>query len=82
VVELNRAIAIAETGETDAALGVVDALDLEGYYLFHATRAELLDRLGRAGDAAAAYRRALDLTSNAAERAHLEGRLADVSARA
>jgi len=59
VVALNRAVAIAETGGTAPALDIVDALDLDTYYLFHSTRAELLARLRRFEEAADAYDRAL-----------------------
>ena len=79
VVALNRAIAVAEAEGAAPALALVDELDLDGYYLFHATRAELLDRLDRRAEAAAAYRRALALTDNEAERAHIELRLAETS---
>jgi len=72
VVALNRAVAVAEIEGPAPALAAVDALDLDTYYLFHATRAELLTRLARYDDAASAYDRALELTSNAAERALLE----------
>ena len=61
VVALNRAVALAEVDGPGAALAIVDALDLDTYHLFHATRAELLARLGRDDDAAAAYDRALTL---------------------
>lgn len=71
VVALNRAVAVAEVQGTATALAIVDELDLERYYLFHAIRANLLGRLGRAADAAAAYQSAIDLSSNAAERAYL-----------
>jgi RNA polymerase sigma-70 factor, ECF subfamily len=79
VVALNRAIAVAEVEGPGAGLALVDELDLDGYHLFHSTRAELLDRLGRGEEAAAAFRRALALTENAAERAHVERRLAHVA---
>jgi RNA polymerase sigma-70 factor (ECF subfamily) len=75
VVALNRAVALAEVEGPAVAYEVVDALPLDGYHLFHATRAELLVRLGRVDDARAAFARALELTNNAAERAHLERRL-------
>ncbi|GAA1928647.1 RNA polymerase sigma factor [Streptantibioticus ferralitis] len=76
VVALNRAVALAEVHGPQAALAVVDSLeaDLEAYQPFHATRADLLRRLGRHQEAAEAYDAALALTSNAAERAFLEGR--------
>jgi RNA polymerase sigma-70 factor (ECF subfamily) len=72
VVALNRAVAVAEVEGPDKALREVDALVLDGYYLFHAIRADLLLRLGRNAEAAAAYERAIALTSNAAEHAFLE----------
>jgi len=72
VVALNRAVALAEIHGPGAALAAVDTLDLDAYYLFHATRADLLARLERVDDAALAYDRALELTGNAAERDLLE----------
>jgi RNA polymerase sigma-70 factor (ECF subfamily) len=72
VVALNRAVALAEIEGPAEALAIVDALDLDTYHLFHATRAELLVRLHRYDDAGAAYDRALVLANNAAEHAHLE----------
>ena len=74
VVALNRAVAVAEVRGPASALAVVDALDLDGYHPYHATRADLLRRLGRAPEAVAAYDRALELTANPAERAFLAGR--------
>jgi RNA polymerase sigma-70 factor (ECF subfamily) len=71
VVALNRAVAVAEVHGPAAALAVADALDLGGYYLFHAIRADLLQRLDRCADADAAYEIAIAKTSNAAERVHL-----------
>jgi len=68
VVALNRAIALAEVAGPAAALAAVDALDLEGYHLFHAVRADLLARLGRQGEARAAYGAAIPRTENRAER--------------
>ena len=68
VVALNRAVAVAEVDGPAAALALVDDLDLDGYYLFHAIRADLLRRLGRAAEAALAYQAAIDRTQNAAER--------------
>jgi RNA polymerase sigma-70 factor (ECF subfamily) len=68
VVALNRAVAVAEVQGPAAALAIVEALDLGKYYLFHAIRADLLRRLGRHEDAAAAYQAAMALTQNAAER--------------
>jgi RNA polymerase sigma-70 factor (ECF subfamily) len=73
VVRLNRAVAVAEVEGPAAALTEVDSLDLSEYHLFHATRADLLRRLGRAADAADAYDAAMALTTNAAERRFLEG---------
>ena len=72
VVALNRAVAVAEVEGPDAALRLVDALDLGGYHLFHAIRADLLRRLGRPSEAAQAYEAAIACTDNAAERAFLE----------
>jgi RNA polymerase sigma-70 factor, ECF subfamily len=71
VVALNRAVAVAELDGPATALAQVDELDLDRYYLFHAIRADLLRRLGRWGEASAAYEAALALSMNAAERAHL-----------
>ena len=75
VVKLNHAVAVAQTGEPGAALALVDSLGLDGYLYFHSTRGELLRRLGRADEARAAYRRALDLASSTAERRFLSRRL-------
>jgi RNA polymerase sigma-70 factor (ECF subfamily) len=71
IVALNRAAAVAEVAGPSAALAAVDQLDLDDYHLFHATRAELLRRLGRNDDAARAYQAALELTENQAEREFL-----------
>jgi RNA polymerase sigma-70 factor (ECF subfamily) len=68
VVALNRAIAIGEVHGAAAALALVDKLDLDNYYPFHATRADLLRRVGRNGEAAAAYERAADMAPTDAER--------------
>jgi RNA polymerase sigma-70 factor (ECF subfamily) len=79
VVALNRAVALAEVQGPAVGLAAVDDLrspGLEGYYLFHASRADLLRRLGRATEAAAAYAAARSLTSNPAEHAFLDGRRA------
>jgi RNA polymerase sigma-70 factor, ECF subfamily len=78
VVELNRAAAIAESGHVENALGLVDRLDLDRYHYLHATRAELLRRLGRVEEARAAYDRALELVHSDAERRFLERRLAEL----
>jgi RNA polymerase sigma-70 factor, ECF subfamily len=72
VVALNRAVAVAEVEGPEAALALVDGLDLDGYHLFHAIRADLLRRLGRDAEAALAYEAAIARTENAAERAFLE----------
>ena len=78
VVELNRAVAIAEAGDVEAALAVVEGLELNRYHYMHATRAELLRRLDRTDEARAAYRRALELVHADAERRFLERRLAEL----
>jgi RNA polymerase sigma-70 factor, ECF subfamily len=78
VVELNRAVAVAEAGAPEAALAIVDALDLDAYRYLHSTRAELLRRLDRASEARAAYERALALAPPPPERRFLERRLADL----
>jgi RNA polymerase sigma factor (sigma-70 family) len=75
VVELNRAAALAQAGDPAAALRAVDRLDLDGYLYFHSTRGELLRRLGRDGEARAAYRRALELATSTPERRFLTRRL-------
>jgi RNA polymerase sigma-70 factor (ECF subfamily) len=74
VVALNRAVVVAELSGPAAGLAIVDALELEGYYLFHAIRADLLRRLGRTGEAVLAYDSAIAKTENVAERRFLEGR--------
>ncbi len=78
VVELNRAAAIAEAGEVEAALALVERLELDNYHYLHATRAELLRRLDRIEDARAAYDRALELVHSDAERRFIERRLAEL----
>jgi RNA polymerase sigma-70 factor (ECF subfamily) len=76
VVELNRAVAVAMAEGPELGLALVDGIaGLERYHLLHATRADLLRRLGRRGDAAEAYARALELATNPTERAFLERRL-------
>jgi RNA polymerase sigma-70 factor (ECF subfamily) len=74
IVALNRAIAVAEVDGPAPALMLVDALgaELAGYHLFHATRADLLERLGRTADALAAFEEALARTENGAERRLLQ----------
>jgi RNA polymerase sigma-70 factor (ECF subfamily) len=74
IVALNRAIAIAELDGPEPALAILDGLDLQGYHLYHAARAELLHQLGKYNDAAVAYERALSLTTNAVEQDHLRRR--------
>lgn len=78
VVALNRAVAVGEVEGPAAALAVVEGLDLGGFYLFHGVRADLLRRLGRYGEAGAAYEAALALVENPAEREFLRGRLASL----
>jgi RNA polymerase sigma-70 factor (ECF subfamily) len=76
VVALNRAIAVAELDGPEVALAAIDRLEpaLAGYHYFHATRADLLRRLGRSQQARAAYDRAIELAGNSAEIAHLTRR--------
>jgi RNA polymerase sigma-70 factor, ECF subfamily len=76
VVELNRAVAVAEVQGPEQALSIVDRLDLDGYRYLHSTRADLLRRLERFEEARAAYERALELTADRAERRFLRERLA------
>jgi len=82
VVELNRAVAVAMADGPAPGLALVDRLaaggQLDDYPYLHSTRADLLRRLDRRAEAAAAYRRALELTANAPERAFLEGRIAEL----
>ena len=82
VVALNRAVALAELEGPESALRLVDALGLEGYSPFHAVRADFLARLGRSSEAAAAYKAALQLAGNAADRNFLETRLRAAQLRA
>jgi RNA polymerase sigma-70 factor (ECF subfamily) len=79
VVELNRAIAVAETEGPEAGLRIVDRLGLDDFRYLHSTRAELLRRLGRISEARDAYRRARDLTDDGAERRFLERRLTELA---
>ena len=79
VVELNRAIAVAEVDGPEAGLAIVDGLDLEDYQYFHSTRAELLRRLGRAHGARAAFERALVLARAEPERRFLQRRIEEIS---
>jgi RNA polymerase sigma-70 factor (ECF subfamily) len=78
VVELNRAIAVAEVDGPQAGLRIVDELGLDDFRYLHSTRAELLRRLGRTDEALAAYRRARALTDDGAERRFLDRRLAEL----
>ena len=83
VVELNRAVAVAMAEGPEAGLLLIDEIAAEGaldeYHLLHSARADLFRRLGRNGEAAAAYRRALELATNDADRAFLERRLEETS---
>jgi RNA polymerase sigma-70 factor (ECF subfamily) len=81
VVELNRAVALAEEQGPDVGLELVDSLVLDDYRYLHSTRAELLRRLGRTAEARHAYRRALELVHDDAERRLFERRLAELSMR-
>ena len=82
VIELNRAVAVAMSGEIERGLALVDELDrggeLAGYHLLPTAQAELLRRLGRHGEAAESYRRALAQVSNEVERKHLDRRLREI----
>jgi RNA polymerase sigma-70 factor (ECF subfamily) len=78
VVELSRAVAVAEEQGPEAGLEIVDRLALEDYRYLHSTRGELLRRVGRTADAQDAYRRALALVHDDAERRLLERRLAEL----
>jgi RNA polymerase sigma-70 factor, ECF subfamily len=78
VVELNRAVAVAEAGDVEAALVLAESLELDRYHYLHATRAELLRRLERVEEARGAYDRALELVHSDAERRFLERRLAEL----
>ena len=84
IVSLNRAVAVAMVEGPQAALALIDKLaatgELDGYHLLHATRADLLRRLGMSAEAAASYERALALVSNKSERRFLEGRLREMQA--
>jgi len=74
VVALNRAVAVAEVEGPERVLGIVDVLDLDGFHVFHAVRADLLRRLGRDDDAARAYEAAIARTDNVTERDFLHRR--------
>ncbi len=83
VIELNRAVAVAMSDGPSVGLALVERIaeagELDGYLWLHSTRADLLRRLERPDEAAAAYHRALELATNPVERAFLERRLAEVS---
>lgn len=78
IVTLNRAVALAEVHGPSAGLRVLDGLELDGYHLFHATRGDLLQRLGRTGDAIAAYEGAKATVTNPVEYEFISGRLAEL----
>jgi RNA polymerase sigma-70 factor (ECF subfamily) len=79
VVELSRAVAVAQAGDPAAGLAIADALTgLDAYHYLHAARADLLHRLGRDAEARAAYARALELVADEAERRLLGRRLAEL----
>jgi RNA polymerase sigma-70 factor (ECF subfamily) len=80
VVELNYAAALAEAGNVETALALVERLDLDRYHYLHSTQAELLSRLDRPDEARAAYQRALELVHTDTERRFLQQRLAAVDA--
>jgi RNA polymerase sigma-70 factor (ECF subfamily) len=80
VVELNRAVAVAMAEGPERGLELIDRIELPEYHLLHAARADLLRRLGRRDEAAAAYRAALALEMNGTDRRFLEGRLTELSA--
>jgi RNA polymerase sigma-70 factor (ECF subfamily) len=86
IVALNHAVAVALSEGLETGLGLIDQLGLSGelnsYHLYHATRADILRRLGRTTDAEKAYRQALSLTTNAVERRYLRRRLAELELKA
>ncbi len=75
VIALNRAVALAEVEGPEAALAAIEKLSLDGYYLFHAIRADLFERLEQRAAAKRAYERAIALTENRAERTFLRSKL-------
>jgi RNA polymerase sigma-70 factor (ECF subfamily) len=79
IVDLNRAVAVAETDGPEAGLEAIEGLDLDRYPYLHATRANFLRRLGRADEARAAYERALELTDSAPDQRLLSRRLDELS---
>ena len=76
---MNRAVAISERDGPEAALALIEPLDLDNYHLWHASRAEMLARLGRDEEAVAAYRRAIQLTANRVEQTFLDESLRKIS---
>jgi RNA polymerase sigma-70 factor (ECF subfamily) len=82
VVALNRAIAVAELDGPQAALDILDTLDIQGYHAYQAARADLLRRAGQPNAAASAYERAIELAGNPAERAFLRGRREELGGQA
>ena len=80
VIRLNHAVAVALAGDVDEGLRLITEIDgLDEYHLMHAARADLHRRLDQRDEAAAAYRRALELTTSAVETRYLKRRLAEVS---
>jgi RNA polymerase sigma-70 factor, ECF subfamily len=77
VVELNRAVAIAESGGLEEALQLVDSLHLDAYRFWHSARADFLRRLGRRREASEAYETALSLTTSENDRRFLQSRIAE-----
>jgi predicted RNA polymerase sigma factor len=78
VVELNRAVAVAQAGSPEHALEIVERLELDDYQYLHSTRAELLRRVGRSDEARASFERALSLSSSEPERRFLQRRLGEL----
>jgi RNA polymerase sigma-70 factor (ECF subfamily) len=79
VVELNRAVAVAQAGSPETALQIVERLELDDYQYLHSTRGELLRRLGHVDEARAAYGRALELARTEPDKRFLERRLSELS---
>ncbi len=80
MVELNRAVAVSFAFGPERGLELLDRIELPGYHLLHAARADLLRKLDRRAEAAASYRAALALEMNASDRVFLERRLGEVTA--